>query len=82
MHLTTQHWLLALPVLALVLTPVFPFVNTPTLILGLPVMVLWVGGWAILTTVILAFLYRHEPELGDDIPDEYDVDTSNAEASA
>ncbi|AHW64568.1 hypothetical protein [Corynebacterium glyciniphilum] len=82
MHLTPQHWLLAFPVLALVLTPVFPFINTPTLILGLPVMVLWVGGWAILTTVILGLLYRHEPELADEIPGEYDTDTTTTEATA
>lgn len=71
MHLTPQHWLLVIPALALLLTPLFPFVNTANLILGLPVMVIWVGGWAIATSVLLGVLYSHEPELADDIPDEY-----------
>lgn len=65
MHLTPAHALILLPVIALVGTPLFPFVNTDTLILGFPVMMLWVAGWGVATTLILAVLYRSEPELGD-----------------
>jgi hypothetical protein len=65
MHLTPRHWLLLLPVLALVLTPFVPFVNTPADVLGLPPILYWVGGWAIATTLILQMLYRDEPELDD-----------------
>lgn len=65
MHLTPAHALILLPVIALVGTPLFPFVNTGTVLLGLPVMALWVAGWGVVTTVILGVLYRHEPELAD-----------------
>lgn len=36
MHLTPAHTLILLPVIALVFTPLFPFVNNDTLILGSP----------------------------------------------
>ena len=65
MHLTPAHALILLPVIALIGTPLFPFVNNDTVILGLPVMALWVAGWGIVTTLILAMLYRSEPELAD-----------------
>ncbi|QGU01532.1 hypothetical protein CKALI_03245 [Corynebacterium kalinowskii] len=65
MHLTPQHWILALPTLALVTTPLFPFNSGPSSLLGIPIIVLWVAFWAVFTTLVLAFLYRTEPELGD-----------------
>ncbi|WP_291474534.1 DUF3311 domain-containing protein [Corynebacterium sp.] len=65
MHLTAAHAWILLPVIALVFTPLFPFVNNDTLILGFPVMMVWVAGWGVATTLILAALYRNEPELGD-----------------
>ena len=65
MHLTPAHTLILLPVIALVFTPLFPLVNNDTLILGFPVMMVWVAGWGVATTLILAALYRNEPELGD-----------------
>ncbi|WOQ17111.1 hypothetical protein [Raineyella sp. W15-4] len=73
MHLTTAHWSLLLPVAALVLTPLFPFVNTPTTALGVPPILFWVGGWAIVTTLILAALFRREPELNDTTSTEGDL---------
>lgn len=69
MHLTKAHLALILPIVALVLTPFFPFVNTPASVLGLPPILFWVGGWAIATTLILSMLYRSEPELDDTIAD-------------
>ena len=69
MHLTPAHTLILLPVIALVFTPLFPFVNNDTLILGFPVMMVWVAGWGVATTLILAALYRNEPELGDSSDD-------------
>lgn len=65
MHLTPAYAWILLPVIALVFTPLFPFVNNDTLILGFPVMMVWVAGWGVATTLILAALYRNEPELGE-----------------
>lgn len=39
-----------LPVLALVLMPFLPFVNTPALWFGLPRMLVWGGVWCVLLT--------------------------------
>lgn len=64
MHLTAQHWILTIPTVALIFTPLFPFNSGHNMIAGIPVIVVWVAFWAVLTTVILAFLYRTEPELG------------------
>ena len=57
--------LLLVPVVALITTPLWPFVNTPVAWLGIPVIVFWVGGWAVATSILLAFLYSREPELDD-----------------
>lgn len=65
MHLTPAHALILLPVIALIGAPLFPFANNDTLILGIPVLAVWVAGWGVATTVILAALYRTEPELSD-----------------
>ena len=65
MHLTPAHALILLPVIALIGTPLFPFANNDTVILGFPVMAVWVAGWGVVTTLILALLYRTEPELAD-----------------
>ncbi|AWT25077.1 hypothetical protein Csp1_02510 [Corynebacterium provencense] len=72
MHLTPWHSLLLIPVIALVGTPLYPFVNSGAVLLGLPVMMLWVAGWGVATTLILALLYRHEPELADPADDAAD----------
>ncbi|MCD7101325.1 hypothetical protein [Pseudoclavibacter sp. 13-3] len=77
MHLTKAHLALILPIAALILTPLLPFVNTTTSVLGLPPILFWVGGWAIATTFILSMLYRREPELDDTL-----VDADEQEARA
>ncbi|HCT13305.1 hypothetical protein [Corynebacterium nuruki] len=65
MHLTPAHALVLLPVIALIGTPLFPFVNNHTVILGFPVMAVWIAAWGVITTGILGMLYRTEPELSD-----------------
>jgi hypothetical protein len=65
MHLTPAHAWILLPVIALVFTPLFPFVNNHTVILGFPVMAVWIAAWGVITTGILGMLYRTEPELAD-----------------
>lgn len=75
MHLTKAHLALIVPVVALILTPFFPFINTPTSVLGLPPILFWVGGWAIVTTLILSVLYRSEPELDDTLTDSAEQET-------
>lgn len=47
-----------IPVLALVLMPFLPFVNTPALWLGLPRMMVWGGAWCVLLTVALLVTER------------------------
>ncbi|HCG45849.1 MAG TPA: hypothetical protein DEV68_02460 [Corynebacterium flavescens] len=64
-HLTRQHLVLLVPVLALVLTPLIPMNSNGTLFLGFPVIIMWVVVWSIATTLILSWLYRNEAELGD-----------------
>jgi Flp pilus assembly protein protease CpaA len=52
------HVIPLLPVLALVLMPFLPFVNTDALWLGLPRMMVWGGGWCVLLCVSLLFAER------------------------
>jgi hypothetical protein len=47
------HVIPLVPALALVLMPFLPFVNTPSLWLGLPRMMVWGGAWCVLLTVAL-----------------------------
>lgn len=63
-HLTRQHLVLIVPVLALVLTPLVPMNNSGTLVFGFPVIIVWVIVWSIITTLILSWLYHNEAELG------------------
>jgi len=56
--------LLLLPVIALVSTPFLPFVNTPEPWFGLPSVVVWVCGWCVLTSAILAFVLRRDERAG------------------
>jgi hypothetical protein len=47
------HVIPVIPALALVLMPFLPFVNTASLWLGLPRMMVWGGAWCVLLTVAL-----------------------------
>ena len=50
------RWLAVVPFLALVVGPFF--VNRPTpLILGLPLLLAWIVGWIVLTSLIMAVIY-------------------------
>lgn len=58
------HAVLVLPVIALLGTPFFPFVNTPAPWFGLPSVVVWVCGWCVLTSLLLAWVLRREERAG------------------
>ena len=60
----TFHLLLVLPVVALIGTPFFPFVNSPDPWFGLPSVVVWVGVWCVLTSLVLAWVLRQEERTG------------------
>jgi Protein of unknown function (DUF3311) len=51
-----QHFVVAVPVIALVATVWLPFVNTATLWLGLPSVMVWTAGWVLAITPALALL--------------------------
>jgi hypothetical protein len=51
-----QFIIVAIPVLALVATVWLPFVNTSTLWLGLPSVMVWTVGWVLAITPALALL--------------------------
>ncbi|MFD9887756.1 hypothetical protein ACFWY9_00340 [Amycolatopsis sp. NPDC059027] len=52
------HFIPALPVLALVLMPFLPFVNTTGLWLGMPRMLVWGGFWCLMLTPALLLTER------------------------
>jgi len=52
------HVIPLVPVLALVLMPFLPFINTASLWLGLPRMMIWGGAWCVLLTVALLITER------------------------
>ena len=56
MTMRPQHLVLAVPVIALVATVWLPFVNTATLWLGLPSVMVWTGAWVLAITPALALL--------------------------
>ncbi|MEU6130373.1 hypothetical protein ABZ805_14475 [Saccharopolyspora sp. NPDC047091] len=58
------HAVLVLPVIALLGTPFFPFVNTAAPWFGLPSVVVWVCGWCVLTSLLLAWVLRREEAAG------------------
>lgn len=66
-HFNKTHLLALLPVFAMILTPLLPFVNNGGFTLGLPNVCVWIMCWSVLTTIILAFLFKQEPELDDEI---------------
>ncbi len=66
------HALLVLPVIALLGTPFFPFVNSTTPWFGLPSVVVWVCAWCVLTSLILAFVLRRDERSGRLAPDAED----------
>jgi hypothetical protein len=54
------RWLAVVPFLALVVGPFF--VNRPTpLIFGLPLLLAWIVGWILLTSLIMAVIYAADP---------------------
>lgn len=54
-----------IPVLALVLMPFLPFVNTPSLWFGLPRMLVWGGVWCVLLTPAFLLAERMMARAGD-----------------
>lgn len=67
------HAVLLLPVVALLGTPFFPFVNSDAPWFGLPSVVVWVCAWCVLTSLLLAWVLRREERaglIGDDDPAE------------
>lgn len=54
----SYHWPPVLPVVALVLMPFLPFVNTTGLWLGLPRMVVWGAFWCLMFTPALLLSER------------------------
>ena len=60
------------PVVALLVTVFLPFVNRPTLWLGLPSVMVWTAGWVLVLSAALAWV-----EFGSRHPDD-DVDWSEA----
>ena len=51
-----RHVVVAVPVVALLATVWLPFVNTSTLWLGLPSVMVWTVGWVLAITPALALL--------------------------
>ena len=66
-HFQKAHLLVLAPILALICTPLFPFVNNGGFTLGLPNVCVWVMSWAVITTLILAYLFQREPELDEEV---------------
>lgn len=64
-HLTKRHLVLIIPVLAILMSPFMPFAHEYKEFLGMPALMSWVAFWAIATTAILSWLFRHEEELGE-----------------
>lgn len=56
----------AIPVLALVLMPFLPFVNTEALWFGMPRMLVWGGVWCVLLTPALGLSERMMPKAKED----------------
>jgi hypothetical protein len=63
-------FILAIPVVALVATVWLPFVNTSTLWLGLPSVMVWTAGWVLAITPALALLEFSPRQLEADRLDE------------
>lgn len=68
---------LLVPVIALICTPLLPFVNASVSFFGIPVILFWVGAWALVTSAFLNFLFGRESEL-----DDLDMDRAGLEAGA
>lgn len=66
-HFQKMHLLVLAPILAMICTPLIPFVNNGGFHLGIPNVCLWVMTWAVLTTLILSFLFKREPELDEEV---------------
>jgi len=60
-----RHLVVAVPVVALLATVWLPFVNTSTLWLGLPSVMVWTVGWVLMITPALALL-EFSPEQRED----------------
>jgi hypothetical protein len=56
----------AVPVLGIVLTPLFPFVSTPTFWLGLPAAIVWMAAMVVLAVVALQIVERSYLREGGD----------------
>lgn len=58
------YLILLFPVVGLLGAPFFPFVNSSTPWFGLPSVVVWGSGWCVVTSLLLAWLLRHEERAG------------------
>ena len=59
------RWLMVLPFLGIL--GGIPFANKVTpYVLGMPFILFWIVAWVILTSVIMAVVYRFDPEVGEE----------------
>jgi hypothetical protein len=62
------YWLAVLPFLGLIVGPFFVNQVTP-FVLGLPLLLAWVVAWVVLTSLVMAVIYRLDPAAHEDEPD-------------
>jgi hypothetical protein len=55
------RWLAVLPFLGMLVGPFFVNRVTP-FVLGMPLLLAWIVAWVILTSIIMAIVYRLDPE--------------------
>ncbi len=61
------HWLAALPFFAMLVGPFFLNRTTPY-VLGMPLLLAWLVAWILLTSAIMAVIFRLDPENREDEP--------------
>ena len=62
--MTSLKWLAALPCLGILIGTAF-FNSVEPLILGLPLVLAWLVGWALLTAAIMALIFFNDPANSD-----------------
>jgi hypothetical protein len=59
------RWLMVLPFLGIL--GGIPFVNKVTpYVLGMPLILFWLVAWVVITSVIMAVVYRFDPEVREE----------------
>jgi hypothetical protein len=61
------YWLAVVPFLGLIIGPFFVDRVTP-FVLGLPLLLAWIVAWVVLTSIIMAVIYRFDPAVHEDEP--------------